>query len=131
MLPRLTLAAFLLGSAAQLPAHHSAAAEFDTSKPVVLQGKVTKVAWMNPHVFLWMDVADASGKVINWELESVAPNYLQRLGWFKQTLKAGDMVTIRAYVAKDQPNLAKTDTITLPGGKRITTGHADDGAGSR
>jgi hypothetical protein len=127
MLPRLTLAALLLLPAAPLPAHHSAAAEFDTSKPVVLHGTVTKVAWMNPHVHIWVDVTDASGKTTNWDLESVAPNYLQRLGWTKQSLKAGDTVTIRAYRAKDQPNLAKTDTITLPDGRRITTGHADDG----
>jgi hypothetical protein len=111
-------------------AHHSAAAEFDTSKPIVLQGKVTKVAWMNPHVHFWMDVADAPGTITNWELESVAPNYLQRLGWTRQSLKPGDIITVRAFVAKDQPNLAKTDVVTLPGGKRVTTGVAGDG-GSR
>jgi hypothetical protein len=83
---------------------------------------------MNPHVHIWVDVADGGGKVTNWELESAAPNYLQRLGWTKQSLKAGDTVTIRAYVAKDQPNVAKTDVITLPDGRRVTTGHADDGA---
>ncbi|HEY1759890.1 MAG TPA: DUF6152 family protein [Bryobacteraceae bacterium] len=128
MLPRLILAALLLFPATLLRAHHSAAAEFDSSKPVVLHGKVTKVAWMNPHVHFWVDVADASGKVTNWELESVAPNYLQRLGWTKQSLKAGDTVTVEAFRAKDQPNLAKTDVVTLPNGKRVTTGRADDGA---
>jgi hypothetical protein len=128
MVPRLTLAALLLLPAAPLLAHHSSAAEFDTSKPVVLHGKVTKVAWMNPHVHIWVDVADASGKVTNWDMESVAPNYLQRLGWTKQSLKAGDTVTIRAYMAKDQPNLAKTDAVTLPDGRRVTTGRADDTA---
>jgi hypothetical protein len=100
-------------------AHHSAAAEFDTSKPITLQGKVTKVEWMNPHVHFWMDVAG-----VNWELESVAPNYLQREGWTRQSLKPGDIVTVRAYVAKDQPNLAKTAEVTLSGGKRIITGVA-------
>jgi hypothetical protein len=128
MVPRLTLAALLLASPFPLPAHHSAAAEFDASKPVVLNGRVTKVAWMNPHVHIWVDVADASGKVTSWDLESVAPNYLQRLGWSKQSLKAGDTVTIRAYMARDQPNLAKTDAVTLPDGRRVTTGRADDSA---
>lgn len=128
MLPRFTLAVLLLFSTAHLLAHHSLAAEFDTSKPVVLQGKVTRVAWMNPHVHLWVDVADATGKVTNWELESAAPNYLRLLGWTKQSLKTGDTVTIRAYMAKDQPNLAKTDAVTLPDGRRVTTGHADDAA---
>ncbi len=114
-----------------LRAHHSAAAEFDTSKPVVLRGKVTKVDWMNPHVFIWVDVADANGKVTNWQVESVAPNYLQHLGWHKQTLKAGDKVTIQGFMAKDQAHLAKTDAVTLPDGRQITTGRADDGAQSR
>ncbi len=127
MVPRLLTALLLFPGAVAL-AHHSSAAEFDTSKPVVLHGKVTKVAWMNPHVHLWVDVTDASGKVTNWELESAAPNYLQHLGWTKQSLKAGDTITIRAYMAKDQPNLAKTDAVTFPDGRRLTTGHADDGA---
>jgi hypothetical protein len=128
MLPRFSLTALLLLSAALLRAHHSAAAEFDTSKPVVLRGTVTKVDWMNPHVFIWVDVADPKGKVTNWQVESVAPNYLQRLGWNKQTLKAGDSVTIQAFMAKDQAHLAKTDAVTLPDGRQITTGRADDGA---
>ena len=114
--------------AAPSSAHHSAAAEFDNSKPVVLKGTVTKVAWMNPHVHLWGDVPDVNGKVSNWELESAAPNYLQRLGWTKQSVNVGDAVTIRAYTAKDQRNLAKTDTVTLADGRRFTTGHTDDGA---
>jgi hypothetical protein len=127
MFRRFALVALLLFPAALSRAHHSAAAEFDSSKPIELKGKVTKVAWMNPHVHFWVDVADAAGKVTNWELESVAPNYLQRLGWTKQSLKIGDTVTIQAYRAKDQPNLAKTDVVTLPSGRRVTTGRADDG----
>jgi hypothetical protein len=126
MLLRLTLVALLLFPAARLSAHHSAAAEFDTSKPLVLRGRVTKVAWMNLHVHFWMDVVDAGGHVTNWEMESAAPNYLRRLGWNKQSLQAGDTVTVRAYPAKDQPNLAKTDTVAFSGGRRVTTGHADD-----
>jgi hypothetical protein len=86
------------------------------------------MAYMNPHVHFWMDVADADGQVTNWELESAAPNYLQRLGWAKLTVKVGDTVTVRAYRAKDQANLAKTDTVTLPDGRQVTTGHVNDGA---
>ena len=127
MVPRLILAA-LLFPATLLLAHHSFAAEFDGSKPVVLHGKVTKVAWMNPHVYIWVDVADAGGNVMNWAVESAAPIYLERLGWIKQSLKAGDTVTIRAFIAKDQPNLAKTDAVTLPNGRLVITGRADDGA---
>ena len=107
--------------------HHSLAAELDTSKPVVLHGRVTNVAGMNPHVHLWVKVSDASGKVTNWEFESASPNYLQRLGWTKQSLKIRDTVTIRACATKDQPNMAKTDVVTFPDGRHVTTGHADDG----
>lgn len=116
----------LLCTAAFAHAHHSIAAEFDTAKPVVLHGTVTKVSWMNPHVHLWVDVTDVRGKVTNWSLESAAPNYLQRHGWTKQSLKAGDMVTIRAYASKDQPNFAKTDEVTLPNGRRFTIGRTED-----
>jgi hypothetical protein len=117
-------------AASRLFAHHSAAAEFDTSKPVVLKGKVTRLDWANPHVHFWVDAVQANGVVtkvsINWELECLAPNYLQRLGWYKNTLKVGDGVTVRAYQAKDQPHLAKTDAVTLPGGRTVTTGRVDD-----
>ncbi len=83
---------------------------------------------MNPHVFLWIDAADASGHVVNWRVESVAPNYLQRVGWTKQTVKVGDTITIRAFRAKDDPTMAKSDSVTLPDGRTITTGRAEDEA---
>jgi hypothetical protein len=125
MASRLTLAALLLLPAA-LSAHHSLAAEFDSSKPVILHGKITKVDWTNPHVYIWIDAVDSGGRVTNWKIESVAPNYLQRLGWAKGSVKTGDTITIRAYVAKDQPLLAKMDEVTWPDGRHMTVGHADD-----
>jgi hypothetical protein len=128
MVLRLTFAALLLFPPAALLAHHSFAAEFDGSRPVVLHGKVTKVSWTNPHVFLWIDVAGVDGTITNWTVESAAPIYLEHLGWGKHSLRVGDNVTIRAYPAKDQPNMAKTDTVDLPDGRRVTTGRADDSA---
>ena len=119
-------ALLLLLPMATLVAHHSLAAEFDSSKPVVLHGKITKVDWMNPHVYIWIDAVDTGGRVTNWKVESVAPNYLQRLGWAKESVKPGDTITIRAYVAKDELKLAKMDTVTLPDGRRLTMGRADD-----
>jgi len=118
----------LLLAAAPALAHHSFAAEFDASAPVLLQGKVTRVEWMNPHVYIWLDVPDDRGRMTNWTVESVAPNYLLRLGWTKQSLKAGDTVVIRGFVAKGQKGFAKTDTVTLPDGRSVTTGHALDAA---
>ena len=109
-------------------AHHSFAAEFDSAKPIVLRGRITKIAWMNPHVYLWIDAENSNGKVTNWAVESAAPNYLLRLGWTKQSVKPGDIVTIRAFAAKDQSNLAKSDSVMLPDERVVTTGRADDGA---
>src|SRR5262252_6627600 len=111
MRPGLPFAAILLLAACPVWAHHSFAAEFDGAKPVVLHGRVTKIAWMNPHVYLWIDAEDSNGKVKNWAVESAATNYLLRLGWTKQSVKAGYVVTIRAFAAKDQSNLAKTDSV--------------------
>ncbi len=138
------LLAILVLIATPARAHHSFAAEFDASAPVVLEGKVTKVEWMNPHVYICVDVADDQGHVTNWTVESVAPNYLMRLGWTRNTLRVGDMVVIRAFAAKGQitgqttgktgvqarvqKSYAKSDTITLPDGRSVTTGHALDTA---
>ena len=113
-----------LASILPVPAHHSFAAEFDSSKPVTLVGRVTKVDWTNPHVFLYVEVKDSHGKVANWRIESAAPNGLIREGWHRESLKAGDMVTIEAYQAKDEENFAKTTSVLLPGGARVYTGYA-------
>jgi hypothetical protein len=123
--------AALVFVAVSVCAHHSFAVEFDSAKPVVLHGRVTKIAWMNPHVYLWIDAEDGAGKVVNWAVESAAPNYLLRLGWTKQSVKVGDTITIRAFAAKDQTNLAKTDSVVLPGGRIVTTGRPDDGVPDR
>jgi len=128
MRPSLRFVAILALAARSVWAHHSFAAEFDSGKPVVLYGRVTKVAWMNPHVYLWIDAEDSNGKVQNWAVESAAPNYLLRLGWTKQSVKVGDTLTIGAFAAKDQSNLAKTDSVILPDGRTVTTGRADDRA---
>jgi|HubBroStandDraft_1064217.scaffolds.fasta_scaffold467869_2 hypothetical protein len=131
MFQRLTFAALLLVPAVPVPAHHSLAAEFDGSKPVVLNGKITKVDWMNPHVYVWVDAIEPGGRVTNWKVEGAAPNYLQRLGWAKGSVKIGDMVTIHGYMAKDQPGfsqsrLAKMEVVSLPDGRHWSVGHADD-----
>ena len=77
---------------APLMAHHSFAAEYDAKKPVTLKGIVTKVDWMNPHVYFYIDVEDEAGKVTNWGFEMGPPNGLQRAGWTKNTMKIGDEV---------------------------------------
>ena len=117
---------------APLRAHHSFAAEFDSSKAVTLVGRVNRVLWFNPHVFFFVDVKDASGKVTTWRIESAAPNGLMREGWRKESLKAGDPVTVEGYQAKDEDHFAKTTAVVLPAGRKIYTGYADEkGPGGR
>jgi len=101
LLPILTLLSGLLMAAAPAVAHHSFAAEYDRAKPISFKGKVTKIEWMNPHIYFYVDVTDANGKVTNYACEGGAPNGLYRSGWRKDSLKAGDMVTVDGWRAKD------------------------------
>jgi Family of unknown function (DUF6152) len=121
---RLFMIALLNLSALQ--AHHSFAAEFDSAKVVTLRGKVARVVWMNPHVFFYVDVADPSGKVTTWKIESASPNGVQRQGWAKNALKAGDPVTVEAWLAKDEDNFAKSISLMLPDGRKVFTGFGDE-----
>ena len=108
-------------------AHHSFAAEYDVNQPVTLKGVVTKVEWMNPHIYLYVDVKDATGNTVNWAVEGGPPNSLYRLGWRKDTLKPGDSVSIDAYHAKDGTSTANARLVLLPDGRKVFAGSADDG----
>jgi len=95
-------------------AHHSFAAEFDITKPVTLTGKVTKIEWTNPHAYLFVDVTDAqTGAVTNWEIEMGSPNGLTRLGWTRNMVKAGDMVTIEGSLGRNKPTLANARSVVM------------------
>ena len=91
----------LVVAAAPVLAHHSFAAEYDATKPFKLTGAVTKVDWQNPHVYFYIDVEDANGKVTSWAMEMGAPGALRPSGWTKNTLKIGDVVTVEGTPAKD------------------------------
>jgi hypothetical protein len=99
-------------------AHHSFAAQYDSNQLMTLTGVITKVEWTNPHIYVYLDVKDASGKVTNWGLEGYPPNTLKRTGFSRDLLKLGDTVTITAYKAKDGSNTGAGREITFPDGSK-------------
>jgi Family of unknown function (DUF6152) len=123
----LAASAALFLASAPVFAHHSFAAEFDVKQPVTLKGTVTKVEWTNPHVWIYMDVADAQGNVVHWQCENGAPNTLARMGWTRNSLKAGDQVTVEGFRAKNDDKTANARQIVLPDGRKVFSGSAEDG----
>ena len=103
-------------------AHHSFAAEFDATKPLKLTGTVTKIEWMNPHAYFYIDVKDESGKVINWGMEMGSPNGLMRQGWSRNSMKIGQEVTVEGSRAKDGSNIGNARSVMLTGGQKLFAG---------
>ncbi len=120
----------LLAMSAVVPvvAHHSFAAEFDDKQPVMLDGTVVKFDFMNPHSWIYIDVKGADGSVARWAVETGSTNALFRRGWRKESLRAGDHVTIDAFRAKDGSNTANASTVKLPDGRQVSAASSRDGA---
>jgi Family of unknown function (DUF6152) len=109
----------LLPLAFPLLAHHSFAAQYDRTKSITLKGTVTKLEWMNPHVYFYIDVKDQSDHIAKWAIEGGAPSMLYRNGWRLDSLKVGDEVTVDGWIAKDGSNLANMRTATLADGRTV------------
>jgi hypothetical protein len=113
--------------AAPLLAHHSFSLEFDAAKQVTFQGVVTKVEWMSPHIYFYLDVKEASGKVVNWVFESAGPNALARRGWNRNTLRIGDRITVIGYRAKHDVHVAAATEVVLADGRKMIAASPNDG----
>ena len=97
-----------------LIAHHSFDAEYDSKKPINLTGYVTKLDWVNPHAFVFIDTKDESGTVKSYKIEMGPPYALTRGGWKRDTVKVGDKVSVQAAaLAKDGSNAAGSEQTTL------------------
>ncbi len=115
-----------LGSGIPASAHHSFSLEYDVSKPITLQGVVTKVEWTNPHARVYVDVADVKGAVATWNLELASPSALSRNGWTSKVLKAGDKVKVEGFEGRGTgTRRANASSITLADGRSLFSGSAD------
>lgn len=121
----------LLMGALPVMAHHSFAAEFDANKRVNLTGTVTKVEWLNPHIWIYMDAKDESGKIVHWQCEGGAPNSLVRNGWTRESLKTGDEITIQGSLAKDATNTCNASQVKTADGKRLFAASSEGEGGSK
>lgn len=112
-------------------AHHSFPAQYDINKPISLTGKVTKVEWTNPHIFIYADVTDDKGNVVSWAFEMGGPNALIRQGWKRDSLKPDDIVTFEGSLARDGSNLVNARTVTMGGRKMFAGSSGGDQAPAR
>jgi uncharacterized protein DUF6152 len=121
-------AALVASCGAALGAHHSFAAEYDANQPITLQGQIARIDLVNPHAWLYLEVKDADGKVVRWNVEMGAPNNLIRRGVTKATLPIGETVTVDGYKAKDGSTTVNGRQIKMSDGRTLFTGSSNTGA---
>ena len=106
-------------------AHHGNAA-YDAKNPVTLKGTVTEFEWANPHVQIFFDVKDSSGKVQQWIAEGISSVSMARGGWTRSSLKPGDQITIVGNVSKNGSKTMRLSKVVLPNGKALTVERGED-----
>lgn len=122
------VALVLVGTTVSLAAHHAFSAEFDANKPVTFKGTITKVEWVNPHVWIHLDVKMPDGTVENWGFEAGTPTNLFRRGATRDSLPAGTEVVVDGYRAKDGSKRANGRDLTYPDGRNLFLGSSGTGA---
>jgi hypothetical protein len=124
----LILVAGVLLSTLPARAHHSFAAEFDINQPITLNGVLTKMEWVNPHGWIYIDVKEPDGKVVNWAIEAGGPTALLRRGLRKTDFPTGLEVKVEGYRAKSGAPKANGRSVTLKDGRNFFLGASDTGA---
>ena len=126
--PLLATLGLLMAWGPTLAAHHSFAAEYDGNQPVKVTGVVTRVDWMNPHIWFFVDVKDDKGRVTNWGFSGGPPGVLQRRGISRNSLRIGDTIVVEGFRARDGSNNASGGRVTFTDGRSVFTASSEDRA---
>lgn len=100
-------------------AHHSLAAEFDSTKPKTITGKLTKLDWRNPHAWIYVDVKNDKGVIEKWQCELGSPNAMTRAGFSQDDVKVGDEITLDGILARDGSKTISTRNVKGKDGKIV------------
>jgi len=117
----------LLLGGVTLSAHHAFSSEFDANRPVKFKGTVSKMMWVNPHAWIYVDVKNADGTVEEWMVEAGTPNTLLRRGFTKASLQPGTEIMVDGYQSKDGSKRANGRDLTLPDGRTLFLGSQEPG----
>ncbi len=119
---------FLAAFAVPGEAHHAFSTEFDATRPVRLEGTITRMEWINPHSWLHIDVVNEDGETEAWMIEAGPAGVLVRRGWNRNSIQAGTRVIVEGYQARDGSHRANGRDVTMPDGERLFAGSTGPGA---